>query len=231
MARVIVLDTETTGLDPTSDQIVELAAIGVDLKHEVFETLVDPCRDIPPEAMAVHHITEKMCRGKPVGVDAVGEMLAFMDFPEVIVAHNAKFDRAFIEALAPPNYKPKWICTYKSAQVIWPNAPRHTNQVLRYWLGLNPNLPDGLAPHRALYDILVTREIFQSLLTFKTINELHQISSNPVLLTTCSFGKHKGKPWSQVDRGYLQWIVRQPEEEMNEDVRFTAQHYLRGSRG
>lgn len=227
MARVIVLDTETTGLDPAEDRLVELAAIGVDKKEE-FQTLVNPERDIPPQAKAVHHITEKMCVGAPVSELATASMLNALGRPEVVVAHNAKFDRSFMEPLfAELRYAPKWICTYKCSQVVYPNAPSHSNQVLRYWLGLNPDLPEGLAPHRALYDILVTREIFQSLLTHKTINELHQISSNPVLLTTCSFGKHKGKPWSEVDRGYLQWIVRQPEGDMNEDVVFTAQHYLK----
>lgn len=225
MARVIVLDTETTGLDPDEHALVELAAVGVDKQDEVFETLINPAREIPPEAKAVHHITEKMCQGKPVASAAIEDMLIKLGWPEVIVAHNAKFDRGFLQNyFAGIDYHPKWICTYKSSVVVYPNAPSHSNQVLRYWLGLEPRLPEGLAPHRALYDILVTREIFQSLLTQKTINELHEISSNPILLERVAFGKHKGQLWSQVDRGYLRWCTQQAD--MNEDVLHTANHYL-----
>lgn len=232
MARVIVLDTETTGLDPSEHALVELAAVGVDKQDEVYETLINPYMEIPPEAKAVHHITEKMCREAPTDMRATIDLLDYFERPEVIVAHNAKFDRGFLEKLfAQYDYYPKWICTYKSSVVVYPNAPSHSNQVLRYWLGTEPKLPEGLAPHRALYDVLVTREIFQSLLTHKTINELHQISSNPLLLQRVSFGKHKGSLWSEVDRGYLQWIVRQPDGEMNEDVLFTAKHYLERRRG
>lgn len=224
MARVIVLDTETTGLDPAEHRLVELAAVGVDRKEEVYESFIYPGRDIPPEAKAIHHITEKMCEGAPTISQAIEQMLSIMGPPEVIVAHNAKFDRGFIEAAFPPNFKPKWICTYRSALVVYPYAPGHSNQVLRYWLGLEPDLPPGLAPHRALYDILVTREIFQSLLTQKSINELWQISNNPVLLEVVSFGKHKGKRWAEVDRGYLRWVTLQ--NDMNEDAKFTAAHHL-----
>lgn len=230
MARVIVLDTETTGLDPSEHSLVELAAVGVDKQDEVFETLVNPTRDIPPEAKAVHHITEKMCQGKPITSAAVEDMLIKLGRPEVVIAHNAKFDRGFLEPyFTELDYKPRWICTYKSAVSVYPNAPSHSNQVLRYWLGAEPRLPSDLAPHRALYDVLVTREIFQSLLTHKTINELYQISSNPLLLERVSFGKHKGLLWREVDRGYLRWITSQAD--MNEDVVFTANHYLGAHRG
>ena len=224
MAKVIVLDTETTGMDPSVDRLVELAAVGVDKPEEQFETLIDPLRDIPPEAKAIHHITEEMCQRKPCATDATYNMLELFGSPEVIVAHNAKFDRGFMELLWPADYSPKWICTYKCALKLMPEAPAHSNQVLRYWLGLEPELPEGLAPHRALYDILVTREIFQSLLTLATINELYEISSKPVLLEKVTFGKHKGARWSEVDRGYLSWCVRQAD--MNEDVVFTARYHL-----
>ena len=82
-----------------------------------------------------------------------------------------------------------------------------------------------LSPHRALYDIIVTREIFKALLVFRPLDELIHISNNPVLLTKVSFGKHKGSTWDKVDKGYLSWVVRQ--EDMNEDVRYTAEYYLR----
>lgn len=225
MARVIVLDTETTGLDPEEHTLVELAAVGVDKQNESYETLVNPYREIPPEAKAIHHITEKMCREAPTDLRATSNLLDYFERPEVVVAHNAKFDRSFMTRLFDQyDYAPKWICTYKCSQVVYPNAPSHSNQVLRYWLGAEPTLPEGLAPHRALYDVLVTREIFQSLLTQKSINELHQISSNPVLLTHWPFGKHKGELCAGTPWGYLRWITQQAD--MNEDVAYTARHYL-----
>lgn len=193
MKEIIVLDTETTGVDPLVDKIVEIAAINfaTDL---TFETLVNPGRGIPPEAMAIHHITELMCEGKP---DITKAMDSFLNWTghgalPIFAAHNAKFDRGMMKAHL-RDHDPKWLCTYKSAVMLWPDAPGHSNQVLRYWLGLKPQIPEGLAPHRAMYDIICTREILRVQLQQATLDQLLEWSSRPILLPKVSFGKHKGK--------------------------------------
>ena len=222
--QVAILDTETTGTDSETDRLVEVAMLSA-ATNDYYSTLCDPGRGIPPEAMAVHHITEADVRGRPTPAQALKAAVESLDWPRVSVAHNAKFDRGMIPDVG---WNPQWVCTYKCAIVQWPDAPGYSNQVLRYWLGLQPTMlldHPHLSPHRALYDIIVTREIFKALLMFRPLDELIHISNNPVLLTKVSFGKHKGSTWDKVDKGYLSWVVRQ--EDMNEDVRYTAEYYLR----
>jgi len=62
-----------------------------------------------------------------------------------------------------------------------------------------------------------------------TLDDLHRLSYQPVVLLKVRFGKHRGLLWSQVDRGYLQWVVKQAD--MDDDVRHTAMHHLRGGQG
>jgi DNA polymerase-3 subunit epsilon len=101
MAREIVLDTETTGLDPRrGDRLVEIACIELqDLlpTGRTFHRYINPERDMPIEAEKVHGLSAKFLADKPkFGEADVCE--AFLEFvgDAVIVAHNAGFDRGFV---------------------------------------------------------------------------------------------------------------------------------------
>jgi DNA polymerase III subunit epsilon len=101
MTRQIVLDTETTGLDPaTGDRVIEIAAI--ELANLVptgreWHTLLDPEREVPEESTRVHGFTAEMLRGKPKFAEVAEELLLFLgDAP--IIAHNAPFDFGFLDA-------------------------------------------------------------------------------------------------------------------------------------
>ena len=59
MSNIIIIDTETTGTDPQVDRLVELAGVPLSPTCRDFSTLVNPGREIPPEAKAIHHITEE----------------------------------------------------------------------------------------------------------------------------------------------------------------------------
>lgn len=239
MTTAIVLDTETTGLDPAVDRLVEIAAIDV-FSEKWHQALCNPGKPIPPETSAIHHIIDADVTDSPSPEFALAACLEHFNYPEYLIAHNAKFDREMIAAILPSGYSPRWICTYKNAMVAWPHAPNHKNQTLRYWRGHKPRVPEGLAPHRALYDVIVTREIFIDLIScagtprgFKEGEDIFaqmvSITANPILLKKISFGKHAGKPFSEIDNGYLRWILQQ--DDMNEDVRWSAEHELRKRRG
>ena len=101
MTRQIVLDTETTGLDPLKgDRVIEIAAIelaNLMPTGRTFHTLLDPERDVPEESTRVHGFTAEMLRGKPKFAEMAEEFLGFLgDAP--IVAHNAPFDFGFLDA-------------------------------------------------------------------------------------------------------------------------------------
>ncbi|HYG26491.1 MAG TPA: DNA polymerase III subunit epsilon [Caulobacteraceae bacterium] len=99
MARAIVLDTETTGLDPrTGHRLIELGCVEV-LDYiptgNTFHRYIHPERDIDPEAERVHGISLAMLDGKPKFHEISEEFLKFVgDAP--LVAHNAAFDRGFV---------------------------------------------------------------------------------------------------------------------------------------
>jgi DNA polymerase-3 subunit epsilon len=101
MAREIVLDTETTGFEPhLGHRLVELACLEIEDfiptgRH--FHVYIDPCRDMPPEAEKVHGLSSAFLTGKP-RFEHPEIVEAFLDFvgDAPIVAHNAGFDRAFV---------------------------------------------------------------------------------------------------------------------------------------
>jgi DNA polymerase-3 subunit epsilon len=101
MAREIVLDTETTGFDPkTGDRLVEVAALEIDQflpTGRSFHVYIDPCRDMPADAERVHGLSAAFLRGKP-RFEAPEVVDAFLEFvgESPIIAHNAGFDRGFL---------------------------------------------------------------------------------------------------------------------------------------
>jgi DNA polymerase-3 subunit epsilon len=101
MLREIVIDTETTGLDPANgDRLIELGCIEIVNRiptGKEFHRYLNPERDIHRDAVAVHGLTGDFLKDKPLFKDVVDEFLAFLgDAP--LVAHNAGFDLGFINA-------------------------------------------------------------------------------------------------------------------------------------
>lgn len=100
--REIVFDTETTGLDPEEGhKLVEIGC--VEVEHylptgRVWHHYINPERDIPADAAAVHGITDDMVKDKPVFAELVTDFLDFIGNDAKLVAHNAKFDMKFINA-------------------------------------------------------------------------------------------------------------------------------------
>ena len=99
--REIVLDTETTGLDPeTGDRIVEIGA--VELKGHMptgntYHQYINPERDVPQDAVEVHGLTADFLRDKPVFKDVANDFLEFVGDAKLVI-HNAAFDMKFLNA-------------------------------------------------------------------------------------------------------------------------------------
>ena len=99
--REIVLDTETTGLDPgAGDRIVEIGAVEL-WNHlptgKTFHKYLNPERNMPDEAQAVHGLTEDFLKDKPVFSQIVDEFLEFIEGSKLVI-HNASFDMKFINS-------------------------------------------------------------------------------------------------------------------------------------
>jgi DNA polymerase-3 subunit epsilon len=100
--REIVLDTETTGLDPlTGDRMVEIGCIELVNRFptgRVFHRYFNPERDMPDAAFQVHGLSVDFLKDKPRFAEAVEELMSFIGDDGLLVAHNAQFDLAFLNA-------------------------------------------------------------------------------------------------------------------------------------
>jgi DNA polymerase III subunit epsilon len=99
--REIVLDTETTGLDPASGhRVLEIGAVEIvhqSLTGNVFHVLINPERDVPQDAVRVHGHDATVLKDKPVFSSIVDEFLAFIGDSNLVI-HNADFDMRFVNA-------------------------------------------------------------------------------------------------------------------------------------
>jgi exodeoxyribonuclease X len=219
---VRIIDVETTGTDAEKDQIVEIASC--DLTRELgvtnfIEHLCKPGIPIPPQASAVHHIVDDDVKDKPSLVNVIDDFQK----ADAYVAHNAAFEKSFLDAVL--GY-PTWVCTFKCALRIWPELPSHSNQFLRYHLGLVEPFGIGrksLPSHRALSDTIVTAAILVEMMQSTTWAQLVDWSSQPALFTVLSFGKHVGMRYDAAPIDYLDWIIGK--SDMSEDVKSSARHW------
>ena len=118
----IVLDCETTGLDPTLDEIIELAMLRFSFTPDgsilrilaSFDELEQPRLPIPPEITTLTGITNDMVEGRTIDANDVE---AFVADAAIVVAHNARFDRAFAENAFVVFREMEWACSVD--QIPW----------------------------------------------------------------------------------------------------------------
>lgn len=221
-----VIDFETTGMEPPA----EVCEVGIcDLTSgpdgwSVGQPLGWLCKvsAMPPEVRAVHHITLDMVELWPPFDPAY--VIETCDHCAVIAAHNMEFEERWLRAdgIIP------LLCTYKAALRVWPDAPGHSNSVLRYWLEdqglLSLDHHTAMPPHRAGPDAYVTAHILRALLAAgATAKEMVAWTREPRLLPTCPLGEWRGKPWAAVDVGFLRWMINKP---VDPDLVWNAQREL-----
>ncbi len=118
----IFLDTETTGLDPNSDKVIELAMVPFEFDSAgniyrllpEYNGLNDPHMPIPEIAQKITGITDDMVKGQSIDLDAVKKMLSDA---AIVIAHNAHFDRPFCEDLLDEFKDISWACSI--ADINW----------------------------------------------------------------------------------------------------------------
>ncbi len=121
--RVIVLDTETTGLEHAKERIMELAMLAVDVDVatglpvgpvQVYDGLEDPGKPIPKEVVAITGLTDADVAGQRLDEGRIADLLQGAD---MVVAHNAGFDRPFVEARLRGFSDIPWACSF--ADIDW----------------------------------------------------------------------------------------------------------------
>lgn len=209
-----VVDFETTGMEPPAVP-VEVGVCDVTQRADGTWGVGEPdwwfCGGIeamPPEVRAVHHISfEDVRHAPPFDRSRVFEG---SPTPAALVAHNYDFEHRFLGEHGLPV-----ICTLKAAYRVWPEAPGHSNSVLRYWLEdrglLSLDDAKAMPPHRAGPDAYVTAHILAALFAAgATGKDMVRWTKEPKALPTCPIGEWRGKPWAEVDEGFLRWMAGKP---------------------
>jgi DNA polymerase-3 subunit epsilon len=164
----VVLDTETTGLDPaTGDRVIEVAAIElVNLMPTgaTYHTLVDPERDVPPESTRIHGFTAEMLKGQPKFAEVAEGMLGFIG-TSPIVAHNAPFDFGFLDAELvraghPPLDRARMVDSLALAKERYPGMPNSLDALCRR-LGVDNSMRTS---HNALLDVKLLAQVYLELM-------------------------------------------------------------------
>ncbi|MCG7362787.1 DNA polymerase III subunit epsilon [Roseomonas sp. ACRSG] len=168
MSRALVLDTETTGLDPaTGDRVLEVAA--VELINLVpsgrhYHVLIDPERDVPEEASRIHGFTREMLIGKPKFAEILPGLLEFLG-DDPVVAHNAVFDFNFLDhefkrAGAAPIPRSRMVDTLVLAKKRFPGLPNSLDALCRRY-GIDNSMRTS---HNALLDVQLLAQVYLELM-------------------------------------------------------------------
>lgn len=167
--REIVLDTETTGMDPAEgDKLVEIGCIELE-NHmptgRTYHQYINPERDVPAEAVAVHGLTQEKLKDEPTFGEIVGDFLDFLGSDAKLIIHNAEFDMKFINAELktfgfPSLDNKRVIDTLMMARKKFPGSPANLDALCRRFNVDNT----GRALHGALLDSELLAEVYMELL-------------------------------------------------------------------
>ncbi len=163
----VVFDTETTGLLPHQDEIVQIGAVrmlkGRIIEGEAFESLVNPGRPIPPASTKVHHVTDAMVADAP-DIGQAGAEFHHFARDAVLVAHNAPFDMAFLHRHKDRigrAFDHPVLDTVLLSAVLFGGSDEHTLDALCTRLGIT--IPAELR-HTAMGDAVATAEVLVKML-------------------------------------------------------------------
>lgn len=204
--RAIYFDTETTGLKPEKDRIIEIAAYDP-IEDRSFVSFINPRCPIPPEASAIHRITDEMVKEAPDFPAVAAAFCEFCGEDAILIAHNNDaFDKPFLEEEFKRSKTPfpswRFIDTLKWARKYRPDLPRHALQFLREVYGIPAN-----QAHRALDDVIVLHRVFSSMVDDLPIEKVLELLLHKTKTASrMPFGKHQGKPLAEVPKEYVKWL-------------------------
>ena len=166
--REVVLDTETTGLDPAEGhRIVEIGAVEL-VNHiatgRTWHQYINPCRPMTPEAQAVHGLDDAFLADKPPFEAVLESFLAFIGSARLVI-HNAPFDMRFVNAelsrcVQPPLPGDRALDTLAMARARFPGAPASLDALCRRF-GVDNS---GREKHGALIDCFLLAEVYLELI-------------------------------------------------------------------
>lgn len=154
----VIVDTETTGLNPRKDEVIEIGVVAFSFDEsgrigevtDIYGGLQQPKGPIPADITRLTGITDAMVAGQRIDLDRLGALIAPAD---LVIAHNAAFDRPFCEALTATFEHKAWACSV--SEVDW-QARGFEGTKLGYLIGQAGYFHEG---HRAVDDCFALLEV------------------------------------------------------------------------
>jgi len=239
--KIIVLDTETTGIFE-KDRICQLSFLVLNEEFEIEELHNDLCKPPLPisyEAMAIHHITPEMLEGEPTCVQtkAYKRLCELNNANNLLVIQNAAFDLGMLSKegfISQMNL----IDTFRILRAYYPNEGSFGLQYKRYQWGLYKQeasvakqLGITINAHDALGDVIVLKNLFERLCDEHSIPKMLLLCSEPIILSHVPYGKHKGKKFVDValtDRQDLHYMLSS--NGLDEDMKASIIHALESTK-
>lgn len=243
--NVIILDTETTGVDDDSD-IIEFSASFPMSSNDSFDDVYNytsrfkPTHDVPPDASAIHFITTEDLVNESSYKEKTAEFYPLFELKQYYVGHNVQFDRRmirknherFFETEIPEfENDDSWICTLKLAKKLFAEDPDYKNLTLSYlWFKfeLYKDCTHKIVPHRAEDDVFMTYKVLSHLVNIALERGLIDSSTDigsqvvtlcntPNIFKVMPIGKHKGWVMEDVPMNYIEWMLNSSDM-LNEDM-------------
>lgn len=220
------IDCESTGLDPQTDRIIEVAVsiFCGDRQLESLSTLIDPQVPIPKDSQLIHHIDDQMVKDQPL-IQSVLPQVHNLVQGLPIVGHGIGFDIDLLNNAAlchriPSRLKSnRRIDTLRLARLYGQVSSNSLENLRQHF-----NIPDEGA-HRAMGDVRVNIAVFLHLAKqFRTFEEMLARLEKPIEMRTIPLGKHKGRLFRDIPLDYLQWAAA---KRFDLDLQFSIQKEMR----
>ena len=238
----LCLDTETTGLNHTEDRIIELGVVAFEYDPVTAEIIritdryngfEDPERALPTEIVAITGITDDMVRGQSFDDEQVGRLASQAS---LVIAHNAGFDRKFVESRYPAFSGLPWACTVN--QIDW-QGEKISTRVLEYLLykfGLFINAHRALDDAEGVLGILLGKLPVTNTPAFKALLGCYDEVTSKISAIGAPFDKkdvlkQRGYRWSDGSQGGAKawWISVPSVLEKEERAWLSGEVYCDGS--
>jgi len=224
MSHKEVLDTETTGKDYKTAEIIESGFVireGID--WTIFQELHKPIdTDVPPTVSSICYITNEMVEDKPSFLDSSETFQTVINgySDGYLVAHNHFYDMRVLANHGINTEDHSWICTWRMAKKIFNDVPEVEETNLPYLrFALKLDVPIELHCHRAGNDSYVTARLLEFFVDFMEKSNLIDTSipygpqiaewaKAPIIYKRMPFGKHKGELMKDIPKSYWAWGMK-----------------------
>ena len=226
---LVFLDLETTGLE-SNDKVVSIAVIVVDEDNVIKSyDIVNEGKKIPSKASSIHHLTNEDIKGKVKLIESETYKLlgAHNQAGVTLICHNINYDLKMLRSVGFEWYG-EMIDTLRVSKHLMNDCDEFSLQFLRYELKLYKEEEDGIQAHHAMSDALVTKQLYDYLLSLQNHEELQRLSFLNVLMQKFPFGKYVDRyieEISMLDRAYLEWMLNNILD-LDEDLRYSIEYNL-----